>query len=118
MKNESDNFNNEGKGEKNEDNNNQVGTKNEEVNLDEKIKKLEMKPNKPHITIDPNLTDSKQVHPNMKGSILKMPNSPKKFGSHANSPLKKVSVKEAPEILYVEKYQQNKKACTCICRIF
>ena len=64
--------------------------------------------------------DSKQKSPgpnNMKGSILKYPNSPKK-NAMSSLASKKVSVKDSPEIVYVEKYQNKGKACTCICRLF
>lgn len=64
--------------------------------------------------------DSKQKSPgpnSMKGSILKYPNSPKKNGMSSLAS-KKVSVKDSPEIVYVEKYQNKGKTCTCVCRVF
>lgn len=63
------------------------------------------------------LRQSQQSVNGMKGSILKSPNSPKK-GGMTPSQFKKVSVRENPDVLYVEKYQNKNKKCTCICNIF
>ena len=64
------------------------------------------------------LTNSIQRNPFMTTSILKKKDgsSPRRFNG-GNSP-KKCSIKESHEVIYVEKYQQKQKSCSCGCQIF
>ncbi len=64
-----------------------------------------------------NLTNSQMKNSFITTSILKNKDGSPRRHNGGSSP-KKCYIKESHEVIYVEKYQQKQKSCSCGCNIF